>query len=169
MTKCKTIPSDFGRIPVTPEFVEQNKLSLNRTPEEIIKHIQDANDMFGFQSEVLVAYLTFEQAKPLLKPDAQASNWGATITDVKEAAQDFLDYMTFAWMKAKDRRGISASRSIEKLAAWLWLMGREDLEELILRDELYNPYGAPALIAVCEKMRVAVPKEVIKFASLKCT
>ena len=51
-----------------------------------------------------------------------------------------------------------------KLAERLWGLGREDLTELLNDDDLYNPYGAPALIACCERLGIGVPGHVVAFA-----
>lgn len=166
---------NYNRTEATDEFIAKNKFVL-RSEEEIKAKINKNSDepmMFDFRNEVLVPYLSYEMARELLteegqkKYDEDKSAWIKN-DSLKDCVQDFLDYMTFAWGKAVDQRSLSASRSIQKLGSWLWLLNREDLEELINKDELYNPYGAPALIAVCEQLGVEVPKEVIEFSKVKC-
>lgn len=76
--------------------------------------------------------------------------------------------MVFGWMKDTDQRGISASRTIDKLSAWLWLMGRNDLAETLNDSSLYNPYGAPALVKVCDEMGIEVPEGVREFSKHPC-
>ena len=123
-----------------------------------------------FAADVLSDYISWKNAKQFYNDEYIKSVKSGKekkprmITDIYETAQDFLDYMVFGWMKAIDERGISASRTINKLGHWLWLMGREDLKHLINDEDLYNPYGAPALIAVCKKMGISVPKELIEFS-----
>jgi len=58
--------------------------------------------------------------------------------------------MPFAWEKANGCRGISASRSLRHMVAWLWLDGQDEFLEKWndLRD--YEYYGKPQLIAICE-------------------
>lgn len=157
-------------------FIKRNHLELRGYDEivERFKAISGADDdFFGFKTALMAHYLRFEDAKSILKDEyvreveSGDKKW-VTITDTSECAQDFLDYMSFAWGKAEGERGISASRSIEKLGTWLWLMGRGDLEELISQDDLYNPYGAPALIEVCERMGIVVPDSLIEFSKVKC-
>jgi hypothetical protein len=173
MNEPKTFLSQ-ARILVTDEFLEKNKLSL-RSPKEVFARIKEAenSDYLGFAKEVLMDYADFGDVKHLFKDDyvkeieSGTSQW-KQISDLRECAQEFLDYMNFAWGKAEDQRGISASRSVQKLGEWLWLMNREDLYDEISRDDLYNPYGAPALISVCEKMDIPVPKSLIEFAKHPC-
>ena len=147
------------RLIATPEFIHRNRLSLTRTQDEIVAKMKESSKyLFNFVPEVLVDYLSRENAK-------EVAEW-APITTIEETAQDFLDYLNFGWEKALDQRGLSASRTLNKLGAWLWLMGRDDLVELIDDDNLYEPYGMPALIAVAEKMGVDVPRKCRKFVNL---
>jgi hypothetical protein len=170
MSDCKTYLSE-ERIIVSDEFIAKNNLSL-RPSKEIKEQYESVkkNDFFGFSGEVFTSFINWEDGKEYYKEeyrnkvDAGEEQFSYT-TDIKEAAQDFLDYMNFAWGKAQDQRGISSSRSISKLSAWLWCMNRPDLSEEINRDDLYNPYGAPALISICDKMGITVPNSLREFAN----
>jgi hypothetical protein len=165
-TEMKAGAGDEPRLTATPEFVERNRLRLCRSQEEIVARMKrDDADFLGFGREVLVDYLSRESAATFLHGEPVPDDWRC-VTDTTEAAQDFLDYMVFAWMKAQDQRGISASRSILKLGEWLWLLGRDDLAELANSSALYNPYGAPALVAVCEQMGIPVPASLRDFAAV---
>jgi len=170
--KIKCLEGDYSRIIITEDFVARNNFKLERTQEEIFKRIKDSN-AFDFANDVLIDYLDFETARPLLKIEyakkiEEGEEKWEKINDVFETAQDFLDYMVFGWGKALDERGLSASRTISKCGHWLWLMGRDDLRMLISDDSLYDPYGSPALIAVCEKMGIEVPNELKDFSKIKC-
>lgn len=157
------------------QLIKKNKLQLRTQQELAAKFDKLQNDagIFDFRSEVLMNYLDFESAKPHLKEDyvkeveAGTKQWNK-ITTIEKCAEDFLDYMKFAWGKAEDERGLSASRSIQKLSMWLWIMNRDDLRRIIEDDDLYNPYGAPALIEVCNEMGIKVPKSLIEFSKIKC-
>jgi len=59
------------------------------------------------------------------------------------------DYMSFAWEKANDKRGISANRSIDHFKGWLWLLGDEEGIEYLKAN--YVPYGKPGLAYICKK------------------
>lgn len=171
--KIKVAYLSEKRIFVTPQFVEENKLQLISQDKIIERYNEVKNEFMSFEGEVLIDFLSFESAKEFLKNDYVAEVVAGTkeyafVSDINEAAQDFLDYMNFAWGKAQDERGISASRSVQKLGAWLFVMGRDDLRLIIDNDDLYNPYGAPALIAVCKEMKIKIPKSLVEFAKHKC-
>ncbi len=171
--KLKCYEGDHDRILVSKEFVKKNKLKYVRSQKEILERIENDSG-FDFTVDVLADYLNWSTVKQFYKDEyvkkveSGKEKKPKRITDIYETAQDFLDYMVFGWMKAMDRRGISASRTVSKLGHWLWLMGRNDLEIMIHDDGLYNPYGAPALIAVCEEMGIEVPNDLREFSKYKC-
>lgn len=170
-TPNKTYTSAWPRIHVIPAFIQQHRFTLSRTPEEIIGKCKDANDIFGFGTQVLADYLPKSVvAANLIANEAKEAFETAEfrqITDVEEAVQDMLDYWQFGLGKALDRRGISASRTVMKLGAWLWLLGREDLAAMIQDEANYNPYGMPALVALGDILGLEVPNECREFAGNK--
>jgi len=175
MTELKCLSGDEPRIIATQEFIDKHKFKL-RTQEEILekyKEYEDDGRMFDFRPEVLLEHLSYENNSQFLSDEYKAKISSGEINysfvdNVLEATQDFLDYMVFAWMKAQDERGLSASCSIQKLSAWLWLLNREDLESKINEDGLYNPYGAPALVEVCKALEINAPESLIEFSKEKC-
>ncbi len=175
MKEPKCYLSDAPRMTATQEFIDKNKFKL-RTQEEIVAKVKEyisQPSMFDFRPEVLMEHLNLESVKEFVKEEYLAKVNSGEIQhefcdNVLEATQDFLDYMNFAWGEAEDERSLSASRSIQKLGAFLWLLNREDLVEVIDNDDLYNPYGAPALIEVCNQLGVEVPTSLIEFAKHKC-
>jgi len=127
-----------------------------RKPEEIVQRIRDSKSLFGFENEVFSRYLTFEQLKPLLKPDATSDGWNDTVYTEEQLRKDMAEYMSFAWGKCLSHRGISASRSVEKIGAWLWLLGDEDvLREF--NDAPYTNYGAQKLAVACAAYELPIP------------
>lgn len=175
MTESKCFSGDEPRIVATQEFIDKYKFKL-RTQEEILEkygEYEEDGRMFDFRPEVLLEHLSYENSSSFLSDEYKAKiNSGEVkhifVDNVLEATQDFLDYMVFAWMKSQDERGLSASRSIQKLSAWLWLLNREDLESKIQEDGLYNPYGAPALVEVCNALEINVSESLIEFSKQKC-
>ena len=158
----KTFLSE-DRIMVTPEFISKNKLSL-KSPNEIYDkfiEIHYESKTVDFRIEVIAHYVQYNLLEAYLRLDS-AKNL-KYINSVEEAAQDFLDYMNFAWGKAQNKRGLSAARSIEKLAMWLWLLNREDLAAIIKHESLYEPYGAPALIKICDILEIDIPNSLVEF------
>lgn len=170
----KTLDNKFDRILVTKDFVESNKLSLCRTEEEIIKYSEDFCDFFGGIRDVLGNYLSHEKLKLwvgdeyISKVESKEIILPDPITDIYETTQDFLDYMRFAWGKAIDEKELSASRSVCKLSAWMWLLNREDISKIIRDDALYNPYGSRALIEAYNMLSIEVPQELIEFSKRRC-
>ena len=126
-------------------------MSETRTAAEVINYRpKDGDSLFGFDREALGEFLTFEEAKPWLKADAK-SDWWTPKPRTREAIIEVLrEYMSRIGLdKAVSHRGISASRTIEKMRAWSWLMA--DDEAVRICDETsYQNYGAPILKALCE-------------------
>lgn len=156
----KCLPGDEPRIEVSQEFIDKNKLSINT---DAALAIMKENDFLGFGKEVALRVLEFETVKNYINENAvkdvengKQEKW-KVMTDVIEAAQDFLDYMVFAWSKAMDERGISAERSIEKLAAWMKILSRKDIAVILEDESLYYPYGKPALKKACEMLNISCP------------
>ena len=152
------------RINVTKKFVEKHGFAINI---DVARDLcEDRDDVWGFAAEVAVDFLTYEQAKFRLAASYKEhikegkEEWHQ-ITDVMEAVQDFLDYMVFAWMKARDERGLSATRSIYKLAAWMKILGRPDIAKVLLDDDLYAPYGIPALVEACNMLGIKYPENLV--------
>ena len=157
----KVHEGDEPRINVTKAFVKYHKFKIDT--EVANKLAFNEQDILGFEQEVAIDYVSFEAAKPHLKDEfverveVGKDKW-IQITDVMEAVQDFLDYMVFAWMKAKDERGISAGRSIVKLATWMKILGRPDVAKVLSNPKLYKPYGKPALVEACKMLGIKYPK-----------
>jgi len=164
MTTSTKVPSGLvDRLIATPDFIQRNNLRLIRTQEEVVQKMLDTVDQpLNFVPEVIVLYLSKENLNAGL--EEKVSDW-TSITTIEETAQDFLDYLNFGWEKAFDQRGLSAGRTIDKLGAWLWLMGRDDLVKLISDESLHDPYGMPALIAVSEKLGIDIPQKCHDFAA----
>jgi len=110
-----------------------------RTAQEIIDRYRRRvpYDTLEFEVGIYLEGLSFDEMQPLFKVGL---DWK------QKMAQDFrteaIDYMNFARGKAKDKKGISAQRSIYHYIAWLWLMGRDDFDDLF--DD-YTDYGTPQL------------------------
>lgn len=120
-----------------------------RTQAEILTRIKEveADDFFGFQRGDLVDFLDYENAKPFLKDGVTAEHWAEQHTK-RTATECVLDYLPFGWEKANDQRGLSASRSVEHLKAWLWLAGYDDASDVF--DDVYEYYGKPCLVVASE-------------------
>lgn len=124
-----------------------------RTTDEIVARLNQikADDFFGFESEDLVVCLPFEAARPWLKPDATADQWKEASAAPDAVRARVLDYLPFAVEKASTHRGLSASRSISHMRAWMWLLGDDEMLAFLNDDANYANYGAPMLMQVAEK------------------
>ena len=121
----------------------------SKTQDEILERIEKmkGNNFFGFETGNLVNFLEFENAKEFLKDDVTKDEW----EKVREfdPAKEIKRYMSFAWEKANDHRGLSSSRSLSHMRAWLWLDGQDDLLKFLDNDSNYAPYGKPVLSKIC--------------------
>lgn len=130
-----------------------------RTQEEIIaqaKKLQDT-DIFGFEINELLARLSVENFKQFAKPDADLSDWNQLACDEATIKAEMENYMSFAWEKALGHRGLSASRSISHMRAWLWLLGDDSLVAFADAGINYPNYGAPILATICAKYHFVIP------------
>ncbi len=129
-----------------------------RTQDEIVEHIRANEGLLDFTASALVPYLDFEHAKPWLKEDVTADQWKPTPLDRETVLAEMREYMEFAWGKVEDHRGISASRSVDKMGAWVWLLGDDE----VLADFKatgYPNYGAPKLAVVCRAYGFPIPDD----------
>lgn len=118
-----------------------------------------AEDVFGFGTGDILYALSFEDAKEYLREDyvakeSASEEWEAnrlkTDDDVKAK---MLDYLSFAWDKAIDERGLSADRSIRHFAAWAWLIDDEFYKQIEdMYENNYGPYGIPILKFIGDKL-----------------
>jgi len=124
-----------------------------RTQEEIVAHIHAivGDDFFGFQKSDMLNYLDYDHAKPFLKDGVAREQWDTARTPYSHEAvlKEMSEYMEFAWEKANNCRGLSASRTDDHYTAWVWLMGDDAF--VAKRDAIeYEHYGKERLIAVCD-------------------
>ncbi|WFE41918.1 hypothetical protein [Micromonospora sp. WMMD998] len=117
-----------------------------RTQEQILarfKAITDGGtDWMGFRRDVLLSAMDVETlCKAVPDGNIDVDRW-VPIDPEHEARE----YLTFAIGKAVDHRGISASRSVDKLREYAWLLGRDDIVQA-MEDAEYEQYGVPKLKA----------------------
>lgn len=131
-----------------------------KTPEQIIEYVngpEAKNDFLGFTREVLIPHLPFEHAKPFLKEGTEEKDWDPNPLERGSLIEEMRSYAAFGWEKVEGHRGISAGRTIEKMAAWLWLLGENELRSFVMDSRNYAYYGAPSLAAVCRKFEFPIP------------
>jgi hypothetical protein len=128
-----------------------------RTQDEIAARIRAIpDDLFGFRTEVLAAMLDVEHLREFCKADADLDGYEPLTAEAQ--VEEARRYLEFAFGKALDHRGISASRSVDKMREHAWLMGRDDVVEAMQRAE-YAQYGVPILFAFANGMDWPIPDD----------
>jgi hypothetical protein len=124
-----------------------------KTQDEIVKRFEERkqDDFLGFEISIYLDYLDYQHAKPYLEDDATEEQWKDATKDIKNPKEAMIDYMSFAWEKANDCRGISASRSLSHFTAWLWLDGDNDIWPTL---ENYEYYGKDQLVTICKYLGI---------------
>ncbi len=124
-----------------------------RTQEEILNRIRETakDDMFGFEWQEYLRALTAETAEKLrgdlLKKDADLSDQEMFDLGSDDAIRkQCIEYMSFAWEKANNGRGISAGRSLSHYRAWMWLLGEDGWDDI----DQYEHYGKDNLVRICK-------------------
>lgn len=132
-----------------------------RTVQEIVAHCKENKSFFGFDKEILVPYLPFADAKQFLKKDTTEADftdgWKQREQDRDAVIKQMADYLDFAWEKAENHRGLSASRSVEKMETWLWLLG-DDENLAKFQAAPFAMYGCPQLKIVAEAYKLPIPE-----------
>jgi hypothetical protein len=123
--------------------VNEQSINQHRSRDEIVARLEAprTDDIFGWSREVLVGALDFDHARPYLKDGVTEADWPKV--DVEASARAYLE---FAIGKIEGHRGISASRSVEKLLQYAWLLGRDDVVAE-MTEANYPQYGAPQVKA----------------------
>jgi len=117
---------------------------------------EGGEDFFGFRQEVLLEYLDRDHFRDVAGPDADLSDLSFAPPSLPplEAA----GYLEFAFWKALGHRGISASRSVQKLEEYAWLAGRGDVTT-VMENAPYAQYGVPKLVVYAEAFGLPVPAD----------
>ena len=143
-----------------------------RTQEEIVERCRAKSAEFlSFEPEVLLDYLDYAHAKEFLEPEVTEEQWAGLdhgaggnapshkrILVESDIPEQMAGYMSFAWGKVEDHRGISAGRSIEKLKALAWLLGDDETVTFAEDSSNYPQYGAPILKCLCQRYDLPIPE-----------
>lgn len=125
---------------------------MRRTQDEIaarLKTLSIGEDVLGFRSEVLISVLDFEHAAPFLAPDTTGGEWDKIRVRPDAVEDRARDYYAFALTKIEGHRGISASRSVDKLTEYAWLLSRDDVVDAMAAAD-FPQYGAPKVKAFAD-------------------
>lgn len=133
-----------------------------RTQEQIVERMNAIAIGLNFGGDVLVEFLDFDHAKPNLRPDVTAEMWAES--QAQNTRDTVLDQMRkymaeYGWPKCIDHRGISAGRTVQKMAAWMWLLGDDEGVAFAENEDNYPNYGAPVLKFICERYGFDIPND----------
>lgn len=120
-----------------------------RTVDEIRARLNDPAraetlSLFDFGKEVL---------------ESRFLEGGGLLTD-EQTKEEAISYLHFAFDKAIHHRGISASRSVQKMREYAWLLGLEEAVKFSEQDSNYINYGVPILKNMAKALGVELPKEI---------
>lgn len=136
-----------------------------QTTDKILEKINEhKGKFFDFTNDVLICALPYEHAQPFLNEGVTREEWveacggtdGWSEEKVIELARSYAD---FAWGKIQDHRGLSAVRSVQKLSAFAWVLGKEDLYREMYLESNYRPYGAPSVAMFCREFDFPIPQD----------
>lgn len=126
------------------------------TQEEILARFSSRKDgdMFGDEVQEYIPYLAFNLAKAFLKEGCTKEEWDKDRPPLTRdgVLKTMEDYISFAWEKANDCRGLSANRTMLHYIAWTWLAGDRAFSEQVeaeYRDH-YQFYGKDILVMICK-------------------
>ena len=140
-----------------------------RTQEHIVERIGQIKEMdwLGTQQGDLAIYLDTNRVKEFCKADADLSDWKQEEITREGVIKKILEYLDFAFEKAIDHRGISASRSIKHMQAWLWLLEDNELLDFAETNSNYRNYGVPILKTIATKYDKPMPNEILNWENGK--
>lgn len=137
------------------EQVEVKDLGIQ--PQElIVEKYREVSpvDPLGFESGEYMLYMDYTHVEEFLQGKHQneetRKEWDETARTVEVLLKAMEEYMSFAWDKANNFRGLSADRSIRHYVAWTWLIGDEEFSKKI-GDAVYEFYGKDILVMICER------------------
>lgn len=131
-----------------------------RTQDEIAERAHSSSEFLNFAPDVIVPFLDFEHAQPFLKPEVTAGEWACKELTREAVLAEMREYMAeYGWPKVLDHRGLSAERTVQKMTAWLWLLGDDEAVAFAEDEGNYPQYGAPVLKFICERLGFPVPTD----------
>lgn len=128
------------------------------TQDQILERLKSKQqEALNFEPDVLLDYLDFDHVREFLKEGVTAEQWGKGLKP--NPLQEGETYMKeYGWPKVLNHRGISASRTIQKMTAWAFLADDQKALEII-ETTGYAQYGAPILLSLCKHWGWDVPDD----------
>lgn len=121
-----------------------------RTIEEVFSFANKKIEPFSFYMESIAAFIPFDLMKSKLKSEVTKEQWEKDLKPFTEEniITEMKEYLSYAYEKAENQRGLSAARSMQKYQTWLYAIGDDELSE---ECEGYHLYGLPQLNKIKEK------------------
>lgn len=119
--------------------------SLTEIKERIERQLKDPGE------SLMIATCNHQHPLQVFHPEYIKEGYEAEKLTEEAITKKMMDYMDFALGKARNERGISASRSIWKYVQWLWVLEDEELLVFAEDEENYPMYGMPVLQKICDK------------------
>lgn len=130
-----------------------------RTQLEIEKRTkqQMKRDNTGFEWTMYIDYLDFDRAKRIY-PQLPREEWekGHSFVTSTPIIKQMRDYLPFAENKADEGKNLSAQRSLRHYVAWFWLLGQDEMANIIERYlmQQYRNYGKEMLYFIGEAIKI---------------
>jgi len=126
-----------------------------RTDAEILARIREleTSDIFKWESNLLITFLPFALARPLLaeRNVHHTDAWIDQDRSVGALIEKMRLFMDVALEMVINHRGTRTQRSVDYLHAWIWLMGDEAMLAFMDDPDHFPQYGAPILKEICRR------------------
>ncbi|KKM56234.1 hypothetical protein LCGC14_1551890 [marine sediment metagenome] len=127
---------------------------------ERIAYVEKKVDPIGFATSDLIFRLGYKAGKQFLKSDVTEKEYNTKLKWSKnknDIIKEMKEYLSFAFQKATDERGISANRSLLHYQNWFWLIGDQDFADSIFKD--FSNYGLEKLKEIEKKLKTMKEKD----------
>lgn len=124
-----------------------------RSQEEIRERIIATmpGDPLGLEWPEYVCAITKESAMALrgiaLQSGADLRDWRPVYSGDDKVLDRCKTYMEYAWSAANDRRTVQSERAMAHYRAWLWLLGEDGFDDMLIGP--HSHYGKDALVKIC--------------------
>ncbi len=126
-------------------------MGKQRTQDELVARYEARKhaDNFGFETDEYLIRMDQEHVMPYLSRNADVSAWEFNEDNLEREMilERMRVYMPFAYSQAENQRGVSASASMMRYVAWIWLSGDDKFSQKMEKELFsnYHSYGIPIL------------------------
>ncbi|MBF0132826.1 MAG: hypothetical protein HQL75_09615 [Magnetococcales bacterium] len=134
-----------------------------RTDMEILGRIQEleTTDIFKWESNLLITFLPFSLAKPLLAERNlhYTDQWIDQDRSIGTLVNKMSQFMDIALEMVIHHRGTKTQRSVDYFHAWVWLMEDTSLLAFMDNPDHFPQFGAPILKEICRRHQFHWPSD----------